>query len=122
VSGAGNRWVVVEDGVGLALDSQQGERVIVRVDRDRALLARIAAAGPWRFRLPDRVVVSRGGVLLRRLVAGVTDLRVAVRQADPLDCRRASLDVVSRAEVALDTHRRRRRGELPVVPQPRRRA
>jgi len=104
----GNRWVRLEDGVGLALDSRRGDRVIVRVDRDRALMERIAAAGPWRYRPQDRVVVNRVGLLLRRLVTGARGPYTAVRQADPLDCRRASLAVVSRAAVALDTHRRLR--------------
>jgi len=101
------RWTKAGDDLGLVLRRSDGERVVVLVDWDRQVAELIDAAGPWRLRR-DGVVVSRGGVTLRRLVRGVTDPRLVVRQADPLDCRRASLQVVSRAEVALDGHRRRR--------------
>ena len=106
---ASSRWVRLADGaIALRLRSLRGDRVIVRLDQDRALWRRVAAAGPWRWRPQDRLVVNRANLPLRRLVAGVTDPRVAVRQADPLDCRRASLVVLSRSAMALRDHRRRR--------------
>lgn len=108
------RWTRVEEGYALLLRRRNGDRPIILVGHDQALLRRIDALGPWKLRR-DGVVVSYGGVTLRRLVCGVTDPRLIVRpraDADPLDHRREALEVVSRAEVALDTHRRARAGTL----------
>jgi len=104
----------VENGYALLLRRRSGDRAIVLVDHDRALVGRIDALGPWKLRR-DGVVVSCGGVTLRRLVCGVTDPRLIVRPragADPLDHRRAALEVVSRAVPSLEAHRRARGGTL----------
>ena len=108
---ASSRWVRLADGaIALRLRSLRGDRVIVRLDQDRALWQRVAAEGPWRWRPQDRLVVNRRNLPLRRLVAAFArplPPHAVVRQADPLDCRRASLAIVSRSALALDAYRRR---------------
>ena len=109
---ASSRRVRLADGaIALRLRSLRGDRVIVRLDQERALWRRVAAEGLWRWRPQDRLVVNRRNLPLRRLVAAFDrplPPRAVVRQADPLDCRRASLEVVSRSVLALGAHLRRR--------------
>jgi len=108
---ASSRWVRLEDGeIALRLRSLRGDQVIVRVDQDQELMQRVAAAGPWRWRPQDRLVVNRRSLPLRRLVAEFArplPQHAVVRQPDRLDCRRASLLVLTRSELALEGHYRR---------------